>query len=808
LSRYNQNLNSLKSKSKKYIENVTKVSKLFDLRKESEEIIVNRSNQNLYLEEKIVPVLQSRSTKIEVDGLDDGVYLKQKGMFRIKEKIIPQDSINMCINYINNYSTKYIAKLLGVSHINPKRIDTYIIRDSSNIMIWPNLKDKIISKDREILKRQVYCQNSKIALFFIKLFNNMLALPIITHLKNQGVAPGFLRWIFSDNNMEYYPCIEVKNNTGNIYLLKDYIVGYLDEIVEKGNCIYIKEGIVTLPVQVDLELLDNKITPLGIGMECFYNNYGIKNGNIRVLKIESAEFMLLLNLKSFSTYFLSGKGELQLLDKFKVQKSIIESELWDILNLYLINNELYSHVLDSLKKQVVSDYSLAKDEIIEPEMLSLYQDKIHNITYQVIFKILNNEWYDIKWFISFKFDTVFLDEHRSILIKNIEENINDDYLFLNLIKNMFNMKMIGIDNYKSMSKYNIFKHDKLSEFLINIFFCILDKKVNDLKYNFFDKYYFFKLKNKCNDNQILARDVNTKVKFNFKYIRYLDTFIIGINGTKSEVNEIREVLDSFLKSELKLNNLHSYITDIHNDDLKFMNINISSGLYYDNKYKILFLFPKQLIIKALINSGILNNKKIPICKTNLLKYNLNIIINTYIDINYFILGSFTVCHDFFKLNRLLSYYINCSLKLTIQTKLGNELWGRVLAPITYLRRDLKTYGINNSWKIVYQRSSRYMIKRLGQSNLNILSLFRLGLISSKTFKKLYYFRVNNKKFFKRKYVNKNWDYNINNINWESDINFDFLISNYYDSSTSFAYKSHVTRVGMKILSLDYPRPPL
>jgi hypothetical protein len=51
------------------------------------------------------------------------------------------------------------------------------------------------------------------------------------------------------------------------------------------------------------------------------------------------------------------------------------------------------------------------------------------------------------------------------------------------------MEMIGIYNYKSFSRYNLFEHDKLSEFLINIFFCKLDKKVNDLKYNFFNKYY-------------------------------------------------------------------------------------------------------------------------------------------------------------------------------------------------------------------------------------------------------------------------------------------------------------------------------
>jgi hypothetical protein len=240
------------------------------------------------------------------------------------------------------------------------------------------------------------------------------------------------------------------------------------------------------------------------------------------------------------------------------------------------------------------------------------------------------------------------------------------------------MEMIGILNSKSMSRYNIFEHDKLSEFLINIFFCKLDKKINDLKYSFFcrfynKKYWDLKMKNQTNNSQMLAHDEITKTKFNFKYIRYLDTFILGINGTKSEVNEIRNDLESFFKSELQLKNLHSNIIDIRNDNLKFMNINISSGLSYNNKFKVLFLFPKELIIKALINSGIINSKKIPICKKNLLKYNLNIIINTYIDINSFVLSSFSICHDFSKLKRLLSYYINCSLKLTLQAKLGNKL---------------------------------------------------------------------------------------------------------------------------------------
>lgn len=863
-------------------------SKLLDVGNKSEEILMNKVNQKLCLNIENSPKLNKINN--EGDDLYNGVHCKQKEKHEIsqpeglgafiyppvreecwvKEKIIPQNSINVCIKCINYYSSKYLAKLLEVTQINPKQIDTYIIRDSNNNIIIPPMESQKIPSHKggapvgwgsptpriilkEMVKYKYYIypkkEKSQILLFFVKLFNNRLVLPLFTFYRKLGMvrapisfikrivsAPRdgtvirlkFRRVTVSGNNREFYHYIDNKNKNlecqrplVNISLLKNYIEDYLDKIAKEPNCRYIKK--VKLGGHKDLELLDPKNSPVSHLNERIGHNIDnnkIKYDNIQVFKIESTKFLQLLNLKSFFTLFSVGKGELKLLDRFKIQKIIAEGKLWRILNLYLTNNELYFFILGSLKKQAIKDYNLTKYDIIEPDMLSLYEDNINNITHHAIFQILKNEWYDIKWIISFKFDTVFLNEHRNILIMNLKENINQDNLFLSLINTLFNMEMIDLENNKSMSRYNLFEHDKLSEFLLNIFFCKLDNKVIELKYNYYEKYnkllwlkfWNLKLKDQNSNSHKLARDVITKARLNFKYIRYLDTFIIGMNGTKSEVNETREILDSFLKSELQLNNLHSYITDIHNDNLKFMNINISSGLLYGNKNKILFKFPKQLIIKALINSGILSNKGIPICKKNLLKYNLNIIINTYIDINYYILSSFAICHDIFNLNRLLSYYINCSLKLTLQAKLSNKLWKRVLTPITPLKRNFKIYGINDSWKYVWQKSSRSLEKRLGQPNLNILLLFRLGLISSKIFKKLYYFRVNNKKYLNRKYANRipnsSSNYNFNHINWESIVNFDFLISNYYNSSIPFANKTWevcMTPVNLKVLSLYHPR---
>ena len=369
------------------------------------------------------------------------LYHSDREVSIVKKNILPQNSINMCIRCINNYSNEYIAKLLGINHINPKLIDTYIIKNYSNIIIVPSMENKTRFKERKIFKQHTDLEKRLILLFFIKWFNNILALPILALIKKLDVArmPRFLtRWLMSDKNKELFEYIKDNNkgqSLGNIYLLKDYIVGYLDEIAKKPNCRDVKKDIGALPAQNGIGLLINKNAPFDIRIPrgCNYNN-GIKSRNIRVFKIESAKFIQLLNFKSFFTLVSSGKGELKLLDRFKVQKTIVEGKLWNILNLYLTNNELYSFVLGSLKMQAIKDYSLSKDEIIEPEMLSLYQDKINYITYQAIFKILNNEWYDIKWFISFKFDTVFLDEHRDILIKNLQENIDHDYYLFKLNK--------------------------------------------------------------------------------------------------------------------------------------------------------------------------------------------------------------------------------------------------------------------------------------------------------------------------------------------------------------------------------------
>jgi hypothetical protein len=200
LSKYDQNLNSFNSK--KYIDNVIKVPKLFDLENESQEISIKRTSQNLDINIKKAPNLTNM--KVEVNSTDNGIpkkqteingffhpsrlesltYPSEQGVYRGKENIISPNPINICIRCINNYSIKYIAKLLEVNHIKTKQRDTvaewatvstlrsraevYLIKDLSNIILRPTNKSKIRPKKRGIVKQHRYDEKRQIPLFFIK----------------------------------------------------------------------------------------------------------------------------------------------------------------------------------------------------------------------------------------------------------------------------------------------------------------------------------------------------------------------------------------------------------------------------------------------------------------------------------------------------------------------------------------------------------------------------------------------------------------------------------------------------------------
>jgi hypothetical protein len=300
-----------------------------------------------------------------------------------------------------------------------------------------------------------------------------------------------------------------------------------------------------------------------------------------------------------------------------------------------------------------------------------------------------------------------------------------------------------------LSNISLIKNNKLYDLLINIFFYNLDKKIYSIKTNFLENFLILNLNLKSKDD--IKKTLLFK-KVDIKFIRYHDTFIIGVKGNKEQVNEIKNEIVVFLKNKLYLNNVYSYIIDIYNDSLEFNNSLISSGLKtsfsnrtrnvlpdslsynrikgisIERNYKLILLTSRYLLFKILKYAGILNRYGKVIYPEKLLNYNINEIIIYYINIILFILYSFSDCQDFFRFSKFILRCIYISLKLIFQEKL--------------------TYSFKN---------------------INLL--YKLGLVKINIFKYFYYLKINNIKLFRRKFLTNSFSYILNNTIRDNQINF-------------------------------------
>lgn len=541
--------------------------------------------------------------------------------------------------------------------------------------------------------------------------------------------------------MKYLKNLDNYNNFKNIKkVIKIYknlnylsfgVLHNITFITDKGRNISLNKNLGNNKYRTNL--INTNITCLFRQFNMYSTSYKLftKNRNPYYILFQSNNIDFLYkyktnNISPFIVNKQNGKDKIKILKIenkkykkiFNFGKKIVNEKIW--LFLYLIlncNNNFNFNIF-----------------------ISYYDGTMKNNEYQTILRNLKNEWNHVKWIISFKFDTILTNDHLTILLDNIKEYTKDDKLIL-LLKLLLKKKNIGINYFNSISRFNIPQDDILSTLLINIFFYKLDKKINEIKVNFLERYnnsVYLNCSNSLNSKEHTNNVKYVNIKSNIKYIRYLDTFIIGVIGNKLQTNEIKNEIDIYLKSKLSLKNVYSYMTNIHNDNLKFLNFIISSGIDLNNQYRIILLSPRSLIIKALINTGILNNKRRPIPMNKLIKYGINTIFLIYININNFILNSFTFCQDFSSMSRFISYCIYCSLKYTIQIKINKNI-----------------------------------------HNFNLL--IKLNLLDSNTLKNLYYLNIINKKHLKRKLVLpylSQWSKhrnNLVNINWESKINLDFLI---------------------------------
>jgi len=222
-------------------------------------------------------------------------------------------------------------------------------------------------------------------------------------------------------------------------------------------------------------------------------------------------------------------------------------------------------------------------------------------------EMIRMNWTGISWFLEFDVEKCYdtIDRHR--LVSILKEEI-EDQRFIDLIFKLFNAGVIGWkeglgpDPSKGVSQGSV-----LSPLLSNIYLHKLDLEISKIT----EEYQKGKKRRLCKDVVNAERCVRRKKDFKMlsperravimsehraerrklkatltdwndpgfirvRYVRYVDDFLLGIAGPKELVLKIRNRINTFVKSDLKLNLTGGEITHIGSGKVKFLGMIISA----------------------------------------------------------------------------------------------------------------------------------------------------------------------------------------------------------------------------------------
>lgn len=347
-----------------------------------------------------------------------------------------------------------------------------------------------------------------------------------------------------------------------------------------------------------------------------------------------------------------------------------------------------------------------------------------------------SKWNNIKWFVEGDIKKYFDTINYHKLIEILKEEINDKE-FIDFIWKAIKVEYVTVLEKKiEYSEIGTPQGGTLSPILSNIYLHKLDKfmeqiveeskktgptSIDNPEYKkihtkisndrqIFSKTYRYtkdsKLKTKARLSGILSLEkkravlkskITNKGSFRIYYVRYADDFLIGVNGTKSKANEIKEQIKNFIKEELllELNIEKTKITSAIKSRALFLGsqIRISKSRTQDqkrriNSYKnngrkirarnpigyILMLAPIEKITKRLAEQGICKIKNfskrevIPCSKTAWVNLESHSIINKYNEIWRGILNYYSFAYNRCQLN-FIQYLIQHSAACTLMNKL-------------------------------------------------------------------------------------------------------------------------------------------
>jgi len=216
--------------------------------------------------------------------------------------------------------------------------------------------------------------------------------------------------------------------------------------------------------------------------------------------------------------------------------------------------------------------------------------------------------------------------NKNVLCDIIRKKI-DDVRFINLIRKFLNAGLLIKSNTFVHSLFEMQCGSFLSYVLINIYFHELDIWIENKVKESFNKYQSTNVAKKSHITSYL-RYSNLKERlhirknhnwteineFNVKpinYLRYLNKWLVGIEGDKEFVVQIQKEIFIFLKNSLYLSIVSSESISLNNRAVFFLGYEIGlskiNSLYLDNSYnykKLKFSLPIKNLLQFLEKKGI------------------------------------------------------------------------------------------------------------------------------------------------------------------------------------------------------------
>jgi nicotine oxidoreductase len=372
------------------------------------------------------------------------------------------------------------------------------------------------------------------------------------------------------------------------------------------------------------------------------------------------------------------------------------------------------------------------------------------INHHKLIEILNEEIKD-KEFIDFIWKAIKA-EYVSVLEKKIEYseiNKSQGYTLSSMLSNIYLHKLdkfmeqlVEKSKKTGPTSINNTKYKKIHTTISN------NKQISQKIYRY-NKYYKLKIQDKTSmflnlkeKKSVLKSKIINKVSYRIYYVRYADDFLIGVDGTKSKANEIKEQVKIFIKEELllELNIEKTKIISAIKSRVLFLgsHIRISKSSTYDQKRRInsymnngrkiraknpirciLMLAPIEKITKKLAEEGICKIKNfskrevIPCRKTAWLNLESHNIINKYNKIWKGILNYYSFAYNRCQLN-FIQYLIQHSAACTLMSKLKISSRAKIFKKFGFTL----TINIPNSKKSI-SLDIQKNLKRINKYNIKV-----------------------------------------------------------------------------------------